>query len=272
MAATFKTVFALVPALILGAGGVRPAGAEVAVRVDPSLGLSDAQQSALVLSLEQRVTEAARFLREATDYAIDPADETIRILVGIELDRDGTLLPASYTFSDSTIRLAPAYAAPAEDAEAHRILREILRLGDPPEAILSRCTPWERSVIPQLVDAFTFSELVHELYHDWQNRSARFPEIEAAKRVLRSLSANERLRVVESLDRRGIDLARHERQISHAEEEATLIQRFCWEGRIGEHAEHPLASAIRRLFEDAALHYHLLRTRPEEGDRLLASR
>ncbi|MBD3162207.1 MAG: hypothetical protein GF328_08880, partial [Candidatus Latescibacteria bacterium] len=215
--------------LFLGNVGVPPADARVDLRFDAEVDLSEAERIAMRGRLESRVAEAVRFLSETTDYRLDPGETTVRFRIGYERDHDGTVLPACYTFPDSTVRLVPSFAGAPSDAKADRIFREILRLGTSPEGILSRCSPWERAIIPDLIDAFTFSELVHELYHDWQNRRARFPEIEAAKLCLRALSGVERSRAVRILQKRGIDLQEHRRQIAHAEEEATLIQRFCWE-------------------------------------------
>jgi hypothetical protein len=234
------------------------AEAVIQVEVHPDLAIDDAWVLESSRVLRERALEASTFLWEKTDCGLVPALDQVRIKITYVQDTDGTIVPASYTFPDSTIRLSPEYATTVDPDLALHVVNDLLRLPESPRTVLLRCSPWERACIPDVVEDFILSEMIHELYHDWQNRETRFPTVELGKTSLARARAEGSLRGdwrSYLRDRVGLDMAVHDREIAQAEYEASAAQLAFWLQRYGEEPGHPLARDILLLMRAAVAHY-----------------
>jgi hypothetical protein len=247
--------------LLLCLVGALPASSDPVVTVHPSVRLSEDEGEKLRAHLPERLTEAQAFLAKETDYRPGAIHEGLRVTIRRFREPDGRVIPACYTFPDSMIRLVPEYAFPLDEELTKHILETYIDLGEPLDEVLSPCTPAERAAIPEILDDFILSELIHEVYHDWQNRVARFPTVEQGKTLLGLAGESIGIDWKSYLREKGLDLDRHDRQLAEAEEQSCIIQAFFWKKRHGEDPTHPLAASFLRLMEGAIEHYHLQRTR-----------
>ena len=241
---------------ILLAFAAAPANGSVTVDFRPGLDSDPARREALAQAAEARILQATDQLRRRTDCRLDPRRDHIRLAVGTVTDADSSVLPACYTFPDSTIRVIPEYLAGADSAEAGIILDRYIRLEAPAEEILAGCPVRQRREVRAIVSRFLLSELMHECYHDWQNRQARFPEVDKGKSILnrnRGLAGSDWRTF---LQHQGVDLREHDRQMLKAELECCSLQAAYWRSFYGPDPIHPLARAFSHLMDAAVRYYH----------------
>lgn len=215
----------------------------------------------LTRAAETRVNNAVGFLRNTTDFRLDPMTDRFKLVIGHVPGQDVGVIPASYTFPDSTIRIAPEYLMPLDDAAAESVLHELICVGIDWDDLLRNCTNQQRREVPDIVRAFIASELIHELYHDWQNRQSRFPSVERGKTLINRNRVAVGADWVGYLKSQGIDMEQHDREVAQAELECCQVQLLYWDSLYGPNPSHPLALAFAQLMEAAAHHYQALQAR-----------
>jgi hypothetical protein len=245
-----------VPLIAAALASAAPRGeAAFEITLHPRAGVSPADSAATVRTLAARLAEALSYLNAyGGSFVFADEMDVVRATLDRVTDEAGPI-PISYTFPDRRIRLAPEFAAPLDDSTAAAFFRGTVALGTPLEAILDACGPEERAQVPRIAREFIVSELVHECYHDWQNRTARFQTVDRARAAL--------VTAVDAigpdwrawLAARGVDLRTHDRELTRAEIEACTVQRGFWIRLYGERPAHPLARAILSLMADAQSYY-----------------
>jgi hypothetical protein len=253
--------YAVALGLALLATGISPATAEVRVFFRSDCPFDDSQKVQSASYLERRIRNALFYLSANTDCGLDADRHPIQVTVCYLRDEQGFILPASYTFPDNMIRLTPEYAWPADINMVLGILQERIRLDAPVETILGKCNEDQKREIESIVECFIQSETIHELYHVWQGRIAKFPVVESAREALTHADdrAAENWRLF--LEDRGIDMEMHDGQLNEAERQACSVQRRYWISQFGPHPEHPLEAAFLRLMDDSMRYYEDLASR-----------
>ena len=238
--------------LVVVAGG---SDAEVTIDFRSGYDPDPESKQALALAVRERLRESQGFLRRETDYHLDTRDDVFHVMIGHVRDQDGSIIPACYTFPDSMLRIAPEYLVPTDRPAAELILREFVRLEASPGKIQRECTPKEDEEVPSIVRDFVVSELVHELYHDWQNRQRRMPAVERGKTILNLYRGAVGPDWKAFLETHGVDMKQHHQQFARAELECCRIQTRYWVSKYGPEPAHPLARAFLSLMRAAAVHY-----------------
>lgn len=256
----FQLAILILAGVTAGAGISR---GEISIRFRSGVATQPALRAEMIATTSARVQCAATFLARTTDYELDSIRDDLRIVVGVAPEPSGLVIPASYTFPDSTLRIMPDFALEPDRERALDLLAGHLVLAEPLEAILDRCTDGEIREVAAIVGDFITSEFVHELYHDWQNRIARFPAVEQGKVHLVAGGSAVGWDWRGYLKDHGVDLQEHDRQLLQAELEACLVQTHYWIVRYGPEPAHPLAAAFLRLMKDAAAYYSLAARVPE---------
>jgi len=93
------------------------------------------------------------------------------------------------------------------------------------------------------------------VYHDWQNRKARFPTVERGKTLLNRNRAAVGTDWRAFLEAHGVDMTQHDRQLVESELQCCTIQIRYWRSRYGFDPTHPLARAFLHLMEAAERYY-----------------
>jgi len=247
--------------LLLLAAWVGCAHAILTVEFRSDLDTDPAYREQLTSAAVGRLQEAVEFLRESSDYRLHPATDPYRFVIGCVPGEDGVVIPACYTFPDSTVRVAPEYVTPLDDGTAERVLHEFITSDVGWEVVLDDCTDQERREVPEIVRSFIRSEIIHELYHDWQNRQSRFPSVEQGKTLLNRNRDSVGTDWRTYLEKQGIEMEQHDRELAEAELQCCQIQILYWDSLYGPEPTHPLALTFRRLMEAAACYYAKLQAR-----------
>ena len=227
-------------------------GRGVQVRYRSDYHPDPAEQCALTGEVVHRLEEATSRLRRVSDCRLDPQHDSLRVVLGYAREDDGSILPACYTFPDSAIRVVPEYVRELDGPAAEEVLRRFVRLEEPLDTILQRCSPKQRAQVPAIVSDFLVAELMHECYHDWQNRRARYPVVEQGRTLLIRARAHLGPDWRGFLESQGVDLREHDREMNQAELECCSVQAVYWRSVYGPEPLHPLARALLHLIDAGA--------------------
>jgi hypothetical protein len=235
--------------------GVTPSDGRVQVDFRPGFDPDPRLRNDLARSAEAHAQKAVTLLRRVSDCRLDPERDLLRVTVGYVPDGDSAIVPACYTFPDSTIRVIPEYIVDSDDAGALDVLRRFVVFEEPTDVILQKCSTDELREIPGIVTHFIQSELIHECYHDWQNRLRRYPALEQGKTILNRDRQNVGADWKGYLQDHGVDMVEHGLQVAESELECCTIQATYWRSLYGPNPTHPLARAISHLISSAAVYY-----------------